>query len=211
MSPLPTETTLVYYNFRYYNPQDGRWTRRDIIPSKNLYDYTLNRSVSIVDFLGAIITPDVGQNFTRQVMDDIHHIDNQEYSADPRSGYNACNKYLQMSITPCIRNNKLENDSYPIQAKTICDGFIKMYTKNGKLRNAVLCVANCLAEDEKDNGQYMCCNKRNAMRLVSHVDCYQKCGFIMDLITKDNWGVPNGGWSLGLTSLIPDVIDSIIP
>ena len=52
--------------------------------------------------------------------------------------------------------------------------------------------------------------KRNAMRLTSHVDCYTKCGFIMDFISKDNLGVPNNGWSLGLTSLLPDFVDYVI-
>ena len=35
------ETGLVQYNFRYYNPQDGRWISRDLI---NLIDFRINIS-----------------------------------------------------------------------------------------------------------------------------------------------------------------------
>lgn len=83
---------------------------------------------------------------------------------------------------------------------------MKIYTKNGKLRNAVLCVANCLTEAEKNNGRYRCCEKRNTMRLIAHIDCYIKCRFIMDF-SKDNFGVPKNGWDIGAGSLIPDMLD----
>ena len=39
------ELALVYYNYRYYNPSNGRWTRRDPIGIKggvNLYGYVNN-------------------------------------------------------------------------------------------------------------------------------------------------------------------------
>ena len=40
------ELALVYYNYRYYNPLDGRWTRRDPIGIEggvNLYGYVKNK------------------------------------------------------------------------------------------------------------------------------------------------------------------------
>ena len=45
----------VYYNFRYYNPRDGRWTRRDpedIEGGNNLYNYAKNKIVQYTDKLG---------------------------------------------------------------------------------------------------------------------------------------------------------------
>ena len=42
---------LVYYNYRHYNPVDGRWCGRDLIRAINDYFY-LNRSLSLFDFLG---------------------------------------------------------------------------------------------------------------------------------------------------------------
>ncbi len=53
------ETGLVYYNYRYYNPLDGRWTRRDPRKSRigaitNLYRYTSGTPVLSLDILGLI-------------------------------------------------------------------------------------------------------------------------------------------------------------
>lgn len=47
------ETGLVYYNYRYYNPQDGRWVSRDPLGEEgglNLYAFAGNRMVS--DWMG---------------------------------------------------------------------------------------------------------------------------------------------------------------
>jgi|GEM_PF-181682 len=49
------ETGLVYYNWRYYNPLNGRWGRREPIYGHiyyNNYIYILNKMVSKIDILG---------------------------------------------------------------------------------------------------------------------------------------------------------------
>ena len=49
------ETNLVYYNYRYYNPTNGRWTRRDAIFSSfyfNAYAYAHNTPSHEFDKLG---------------------------------------------------------------------------------------------------------------------------------------------------------------
>lgn len=49
------ETGLVYYNYRYYSPQLGRWTKRDPIEEEggvNLYRMGNNNSISTRDHLG---------------------------------------------------------------------------------------------------------------------------------------------------------------
>ena len=49
------ETGLVYYNYRYYNPRDGRWTRRDIEEFSSLgamYGYLFNSPTGLIDLLG---------------------------------------------------------------------------------------------------------------------------------------------------------------
>ena len=43
-----TELALVYYNYRHYNPVEGRWIGRDIIPQLNLYAY----AYGLLDILG---------------------------------------------------------------------------------------------------------------------------------------------------------------
>ncbi len=49
------ELGLVYYNYRYYSPRDGRWTRRDPVDnamnSRNNY-YSFVRNSSGIDVLG---------------------------------------------------------------------------------------------------------------------------------------------------------------
>ena len=53
-----TELSLVYYNYRYYNPIDAKWITRDLEKNKahdkySLYRYLYNASISNIDFLGA--------------------------------------------------------------------------------------------------------------------------------------------------------------
>ena len=49
-----TELGLVYYNYRYYNPTDGRWTRRDpkSMYYANLYTFINNDTTMYIDYLG---------------------------------------------------------------------------------------------------------------------------------------------------------------
>ena len=49
------ETGLVYYNYRYYSPQLGRWTKRDPIEEQggiNIYGMCQNNVIGAVDSLG---------------------------------------------------------------------------------------------------------------------------------------------------------------
>lgn len=49
------DTGLVYYNYRYYSPELGRWTKRDPIEEdggSNLYEFLTNSPVSYNDNLG---------------------------------------------------------------------------------------------------------------------------------------------------------------
>ncbi len=50
-----TELALVYYNYRHYNPAEGRWIGRDVLPDvsmMNLYSYVSNSSTAHEDYLG---------------------------------------------------------------------------------------------------------------------------------------------------------------
>ena len=49
------ELGLVYYNYRHYNPADGRWINRDPIAERggmNLYGFVGNNAMASVDLLG---------------------------------------------------------------------------------------------------------------------------------------------------------------
>ncbi|MCI5894943.1 MAG: RHS repeat-associated core domain-containing protein, partial [Akkermansia muciniphila] len=51
------ESSLVYYNYRYYNPKDGRWINRDPIAEEggwNLYAFLGNSPQDKFDALGLI-------------------------------------------------------------------------------------------------------------------------------------------------------------
>lgn len=54
------ELGLIYYNFRHYNPADGRWISRDPLEEKetfNLYSFVRNNPVSAIDKLGLSTAP----------------------------------------------------------------------------------------------------------------------------------------------------------
>lgn len=90
----------------------------------------------------------------------------------------------------------------------ISDDFVGMYSINDKVISAVECVAKCLAQAEEKHTKIANCNERNARRLEKHVECYYRCRFY--LIDRNHiLGLPKGGWSLGITDLIPDFIESI--
>ena len=50
-----SELALVYYNYRHYNPVDGRWGCHDFIGEKggdNLYSFVSNNAINYIDYLG---------------------------------------------------------------------------------------------------------------------------------------------------------------
>ena len=64
-----TELDLVYYNYRYYSPTDGRWTRRDPIGIEggiNLHAYILNY-IGAYDYLGLLQNTTCNKNNTGRV------------------------------------------------------------------------------------------------------------------------------------------------
>ena len=67
---LDSETNLVYYNYRFYNPMDARWIRRDPFTesaSLNLLTYCNNTPIKGSDVLGRII---FGKDLKIDVSDD---------------------------------------------------------------------------------------------------------------------------------------------
>ena len=51
------ETGTMYYNYRDYNPTDGRWLTRDLAGEKggrNLYEFSRGNSVMYTDCLGLV-------------------------------------------------------------------------------------------------------------------------------------------------------------
>ena len=64
------ELALVYYNYRSYNPTDGRWFNRDPIAEEegwNLYGMCGNASIIYVDYLGLEVEDDISSGFSGPV------------------------------------------------------------------------------------------------------------------------------------------------
>ena len=63
-----TELGLIYYNYRHYNPVDGRWIRRDIIGENtitmSIYQYNFNTPTMLYDYLGMIDNLSIKQHTT---------------------------------------------------------------------------------------------------------------------------------------------------
>ena len=58
---LDVETGLVYYNYRFFSPELGRWMARDMIEEEgggiNLYGIVRNNLVNLWDLMGAGLPP----------------------------------------------------------------------------------------------------------------------------------------------------------
>jgi RHS repeat-associated protein len=70
-----SETELVYYNYRYYSPELGRWTKRDDIGIRggwNLYFMTWNDAINLIDNLGHELVDGMGR----------YHRDNGQYGTN---------------------------------------------------------------------------------------------------------------------------------
>ncbi len=199
------ELALVYYNYRHYNLTDGRWINRDPIAEQggwNLYTFVGNK-LKAHDVLG-LVAPGYEGAQTIAIIIDIQ----EKSRRGNEQAYKNCNIYKKYFNSKCCLNGEKIIDPYIKEAKRICDDFVGMYSINDKVISAVECVAKCLAQAEEKHTKIANCNERNARRLEKHVECYYKCGFY--LIDRNHiLGLPKGGWSLGITDLIPDFIESI--
>jgi len=76
------ETELVYYGFRFYSPELGRWLNRDRIEEQggfNLYGYCFNSSINLFDPFGLYSGEDV--------TDPDYIMDGLLYGSTPKIGY----------------------------------------------------------------------------------------------------------------------------
>ena len=51
-----------YYNFRHYSSSEGRWCTRDFMEGINLYRFTNNNSITLLDLLGLDIVDEISTN-----------------------------------------------------------------------------------------------------------------------------------------------------
>lgn len=119
-----------------------------------------------------------------------------------QDGMNACAQYDDLKAGKCCSKGKLMDDYYTKRATNICRKFVNIYFLAD---DSVVCVANCLVQREASNIQKnSSCSDRAANRLGSHFACYFQCGFI------PSRGLPDDGVRIGVTSLLPGAINSVL-
>jgi RHS repeat-associated protein len=90
-----SETELVYYNYRYYSPELGRWTKRDPIAEKggyNLYGMVGNDPINWTDNWGLQYGPSLTEMFYKAKAD--------------------CDKGAQRKSVACGKREKYRRECY---------------------------------------------------------------------------------------------------
>ena len=114
------ELGIVYYNFRYYNSLDGRWTRRDPMKKavRNLYEVSNHNTMGYFDYLGQELLPFSQNDLTeiplgwKVVYDGSYRIlgDTRPIWPDPLGSCRACllklDKDAKLLIEMRLYNNK---------------------------------------------------------------------------------------------------------
>ena len=201
------ELGMVYYNFRFYNPVDGRWTSRDPIIDErrwNVYSYVYQAPLSSYDIIG-LQAPGYEGALTVAIINQIQDRDRIVNSA----AHQYCDNYNKYKDSKCCDGEgRMVSDPYIPKACDMCHKFVDKYSENGKVIKPVECVAECLSEAEAGMQKIGRCKDRNTQRLINHVSCYINCGFY--LISSKAIGTPEGGWKMGFEELLPDLIETKI-
>ena len=200
------ELDLVYYNYRHYSPALGRFLSRDPIQEQgglNLYAFVGNNSLKQVDYLGQAAP---GIDISIAIRDLIDLINSTR--VDNGAAHSYCERYSRYIDATCCRDGVEEQDNYVLKARNMCHDFVNMYSKNGKVIEAVECVAKCLSDAEDESMKISSCEDRNSLRLINHVKCYASCGFFLTDMRYEI-GTPPGGWDMGFNEMLPDFIKSL--
>ncbi len=201
-----SELDLVYYNYRHYSPALGRFLSRDPIEERgglNLYAFCGNNSLKQVDYLGQAAP---GIDISIAIRDLIDLINSTR--VDNGAAHSYCERYSRYIDATCCRDGVEEQDNYVLKARNMCHDFVNMYSKNGKVIEAVECVAKCLSDAEDESMKISSCEDRNSLRLINHVKCYASCGFFLTDMRYEI-GTPPGGWDMGFNEMLPDFIKSL--
>ncbi len=199
------ELAIIYYNYRHYNPTDGRWINRDPIAEQggwNLYAFVRNNGIDKRDRNGlGFNLPIPHSEFPTPTNNGGIVWSNGEYTPPgihpsiPLSPDELASWFCRYS-TPApkctCQNSSKVIDPYPDKARSICIDFLKKY----KFSVAVISTALCLVNAEKQCQKVSCCSERNFCRLKAHVTCYISRVFIPFL------GLPKGGSDIGWNMLL---------
>ena len=133
------ELALVYYNYRYYHPADGRWINRDPIAEEggwNLYSFNKN-IIYTTDYLGLL---SLGRFITKRLIGKIKKSLITDLNGPYIPGYweeDAENSGIIAICLKCKGTNKpfkinLGNNPNRIgNTTTLCNGWEKIATFDG--------------------------------------------------------------------------------
>jgi RHS repeat-associated protein len=82
---IDVETNLIYYGFRYYQPQTGTWLSRDPIEEMggiNLYAFAANDPVHKIDYLGLLDPYEFWKKWTERQRQDWYRQFREKYGKD---------------------------------------------------------------------------------------------------------------------------------
>ncbi len=119
----------------------------------------------------------------------------------------ACDGYVPLLNSSCLRNGGGTLDDYTSKAYKICQDFMKLYDNS----HTVINVANCLVAEEERCQKYECCKDRNSCRLTAHIKCYVQNSFYPWpwYTGEPESGIPEGASDVGWSDLWPDFWDDI--
>jgi RHS repeat-associated protein len=182
---------LIYYLYRFYEPDLQRWLNRDPIEEKggmNLYGFVKNSPLIKTDYFGLANTP--GGPWGPPVYPDPKPAPPIDCSGYASLGGKTCKTCFGFGT---------RKDTYPEKAYTVCEGFKQKYTGTIE-QGPAACVAKCLIAAEQKCQAFYLCSDRNCCRLAAHVLCYAGCGFIPFA------GLPPGGAAVGAGDLLPSCL-----
>ncbi len=135
-----TELGLVYYNYRHYNPMDGRWIGRDSIGIRgdfNLYCYVGN-SFSHLDVLGDYMLPynPIGGLPLRWNCATARAQLINQIAEWKQMGHNTAAYFMEMFLDPDTPDlvevkGELLNELNRVGKEQMCNDFADIYSENG--------------------------------------------------------------------------------
>lgn len=144
------ELALVYYNYRYYNPIDGRWINRDPIAEEggwNLYRYILNNPTFLKDYIGLLPSKWM---WVPVIQNEKSSFSNEKHDIDYNWGNTLVNIYVRWHYN-------LEYDSGHFEATALSSNQdTEWWTDNpaGEARGAQSHITGKISCEEKGNIKY---------------------------------------------------------
>jgi hypothetical protein len=177
---------MLYYGFRYYDPETGRWPNRDPIEEEggyNLYGFVGNDGVNAWDYLGQHGGIELGDRRSREIGDERRRRKKRDLrgaypcnNTDPNEQYSCCTEYGKNELDGCLSEglHDLINCSVSVISGPRI-GFKGFYFCQAKAFNKFLnCSQNASSKTTACIEKCVTCDKKS---------CLKKC----DRIHKEAW------------------------